>query len=217
MLQSIGFGTIIFIVIYFVVIPLNRRKEYTKSQLDNKISKLRKAHPTIKSLFDNFESEQYKSANWSKENGSDRKGFYTIIFDSLIFVYNDWAIEDFKKSIIDEVSRIESNSEEKSKMGNYIKKYDEIENRFNELKESKYLEMESKYYKYKNILISIFPNSDVKLNKDELISLIITNLNITEEESNEIFNKLTDSESGIIFQDFKRNENKILHWYCETV
>ena len=57
---------------------------------------------------------------------------------------------------------------------------------------------------------SIFPNFETKKEKQQILDELIEQLNITTEEAPHLFKRLTDRESGIIYQI--GNE----YWYAES-
>jgi hypothetical protein len=215
-LQIIGLGTVLFLIFYFIARPAFENKEKNKEEFDVKLRILRKSHPYISSLFDEFENKQYRSQKILRVEGEKDKGFYTKIFGILIFVYHQFELDEFKNLVISEMKRLEGIPNEKSRIEEIIKKSNQLENRLNEIKESKYLEKHSVYLKYKDDLNAIFPNSATKIKESELLIIINERFGITTSQSDEILKKWTNQETGVIFNDNKVNGQEV-YWYCESI
>ncbi len=216
-LQLIGLGTVLFLIFYFIVRPTREIKEKNQEEYDRRIGILRKSHPYFSSMFDEFENKQYRSQKLLRVQGEEDKGFYTKIFGIIVFVYHQFQFDEFKLRIISEMKRLEGIPNEKSKIEDIIRENTQIENRLNEIKESKYMEKYSIYLKYKDDLNAIFPNSGIKINENDLLIIIEDRFGLTTFQSDEILKKWSNQDTGVIFYDTKKVDGQEVYWYCESI
>jgi len=221
-LETIGIGTIIFIIYKYVIMPKLEKAEIENSIYTEKVKILRNWHPEIRELFKKFEAEQQKSAKWAKEYHEETfeepyygdKGGYVNLFGQPTFVFYQHEIKNFINTINSRIKDLENNPFEKRKIDEIIKRYQKIIKKQNEQLEINLLEKRKNYLKYKDLMNEIFPDTETKVTRNELIEALKDELNLNEEEGNRIFKELVNYETGIIFTN-PLSKTIETYWYDE--
>jgi hypothetical protein len=204
-LEAIGIGTIIFIIYKYVIKVKLENVEIENSIYTEKVKILRSCHPEIRELFKKFEVKQRESAEYVKKNNEDSyyvdEGRYVNLFGQPTFVIYQRQIKNFSNTINSIIKELENNPIEKQKIDEIIKKHQYFVKKQNEQSEIKLLEIRKNYLKYKDLMNEIFPDTETKVTRNELIEALKDKFNLNEEEGNRVFKELLNYETGIIFKN----------------
>lgn len=224
-LEVIGIGTIAFIIYQYLIKPSLDKDKLEKSNDIEKVKILSYWHPEIKKMFSDFEKKQFDAERFAKEDHAktflyeeynEGEGDYVNVFRRRTYVFYKEDIEKFKESVNSKVLELEKIPAEKQKIDDILAHYKTLVIKENESKEIIRLERYKNYLKYKEIMNEIFPNTNIKLNRDNIVKILIDKLSISENEGNKLFEELINFETGIIFTySLSKKGTEETYWYDE--
>jgi hypothetical protein len=161
-------------------------------------------------LFTSFESNQRASAQYAEKTALEDEreldvlymnfGNYRTILGRSTFVYFDRDAINLEIDILSKIADLEKDPREKKNIEEIVKSYHDNQKKLEEELELETLDYKLKYLKNKDLLLSIFPASNVEYTKTEIIKLLSLKLNLDNSESEKFFQDLTEGKTKIIFK-----------------
>lgn len=222
-LEIIGILTILGLVFLGIKKYFNMRKNENE-KFKEKVKILVDYHPELNNIFREYlKNEQNRiSKSYEKKYDYDDyddgyRGGKKIIFGHEYNVYYHHI--DIEHIIINRIKELEKDANGQEEISNFIKLTKANNLELIKKYEVKLYELNAKLLKYGKTLKLIFPNNELKLDKEDIIEKLLDLLKVTPKEAEFIFYELTYSDTKILHEHFETISGPKTgkYWFSEYV
>ncbi|HRA72250.1 MAG TPA: hypothetical protein PLB11_05455 [Flavobacterium sp.] len=218
--QVVGIITIVYLIYTYYFLPKAEKKKQLQLYQDEKIRILFRHHPLLIRMFEDFKNHQRELEKQEKDEnyGISESGFVKI-FGNNTYVNKLYFATGFEKQIIIKIEELEKDKYDKMEIDDILEKYQQnllIQNQRQKLID---IELKFNYLKYNGIVKEIFPTTNIKLEKIDLVNLLSKKLNTEYSEAEKIVDQISKMETGIIskYPDKFIGEKTYLYFYNEAL
>ncbi|MEP2280967.1 hypothetical protein [Maribacter sp.] len=223
-LEKIGFGAIavgIFFAGKYIIRLLNEKTE----RFNEKATILIHHHPQLKKIFNDYLKNQREAKNraYNKVQSGEEDYFYdgygeykrkSIFGKDYNVYYTHIKIEEELK---EKIKELEKDPKEYQIIKEIITGQVNFQNKHRKDTEVQLLELNGKYLKYKDFLNRLFPIHDNYLSREQIITELMDEFNLSQDDALRTFSNLTEQPYPILYEKIEKIEGPRTgkYWYSD--
>ena len=212
-LQFIGIITVGYFAYKYLYLSYINKKKEQKEDIENKIGILSGIQKDMRELFNPY-------ANYVEQKDDDEysisSGGWIKLYGRILHFSSDTDVANFKKTALELYNNLNTDEVKKAQIENIFVEHEQRQNEAFRQKEIIYLALRKNFLEYDTLLKQILPNYKIILSKQEIISFLQKALNKSANDTEHIFNILSDEKTGLLHQQYDKGWRENYQYFGES-